>query len=77
MRGPNLTAGAPEFMMNSFESTCLIRQVNKNFDVDGCRMDPKQIAGSSRARVEGGGDVIRLKNARPSGYLRDREKAGR
>ena len=36
-------------------------------------MDPRQIAGSSRARVEGGSDVIRLKDATPTGYLQDKK----
>ena len=51
-----------------------VAQVNKNFDVDRCRMDPKVIAGSSRARVEGGSDVIRLKDATPTGYLQDKKR---
>ncbi len=39
-------------------------------------MDPKAIAGSSRARVEGGSDVIRLKlkDATPTGYLQDKKR---
>jgi len=58
---------------NSGVRHCPLAQVNKNFDVDRCRMDPRQIAGSSRARVEGGSDVIRLKDATPTGYLQDKK----